>query len=609
MNNKDLASLCQEYYNKVLSKNLILESLPESERLAKQDQADINAVNKATRFAKLPPWEQPGANVDKKIKHDTEEFSSDDMKGLISADDRIEKPVTYINKPQNGRAGVDSKLPIYTYKHLMMAINRSFAMKAPLLILGDPGVGKTEIVKQVSKQIAEYTTVGEYIQPKDLETVGDEIIKYKKQEEIESGQIDKSQNNHRYFVNWNELKRKEDKEYVINHADEFFILMDKSMAEVDRLDMGGVPDVASSKNKKPGEIEYMNTLLNLDLTALTTPGLEGILFLDELNLATKDVQKIFLKLFERKVGNTELSSGIAIVAASNIPGEGVDSDALSAATLNRMGGGIGVLVADPNRWCDWALDNGVDERIVMFIKENSADFFYSPTPLEELRDRGGQFPTPRSLVAFSRLYVKTLGGFVRAKKKGIRHEGKFLEFLLKDIPTGLGVDWAIKFVQWLKEVETFELDKILQIKNLGRKGRADDVTLSKIGKIVYSIKGRLVSAIRTLEREGLDFKKLLDLDENELIQFYGKTLKQDHQKSFVFVEAAALIISRLHTEWSITLAKRLDRELTPEQIAFFMQFLEFGDYDQEAKDEIMRVSNNPKEMGGVFQEMEKYLNY
>ena len=46
-------------------------------------------------------------------------------------------------------------LPTFNYKSLALYINFAYNSKQPLLIYGDPGIGKSEVVKGITKQIAE----------------------------------------------------------------------------------------------------------------------------------------------------------------------------------------------------------------------------------------------------------------------------------------------------------------------------------------------------------------------------------------------------------------------------------------------------------------------
>ncbi len=83
-----------------------------------------------------------------------------------------------------------------------------------------------------------------------------------------------------------------------------------------------------------------------------------VLFLDELNACSQEVQKAFYSLIhERRIGEYHLPKGSVVIGAGNRSQDGAIVKTMSSALINRM---FHVqLVADPNQWLNWAYDNDI----------------------------------------------------------------------------------------------------------------------------------------------------------------------------------------------------------------------------------------------------------
>lgn len=114
-----------------------------------------------------------------------------------------------------------------------------------------------------------------------------------------------------------------------------------------------------------------------------------VLFLDELNACSQEVQKAFYSLIhEKRVGEYHLPKGSVVIGAGNRSQDSAIVKTMSSALINRM---FHVqLVADPRQWLDWAYENGVHQWVIDYITERPDHLFSEPPKTEE------PYSTPRS---------------------------------------------------------------------------------------------------------------------------------------------------------------------------------------------------------------------
>ena len=92
-----------------------------------------------------------------------------------------------------------------------------------------------------------------------------------------------------------------------------------------------------------------------------------LLFLDELNHADRSVQKSSYKLIlDRMVGNTKLHSNVAIVGAGNLDTDGAFTEEMSTALQSRVV--HFELAINPNDWLEWAVTHNIDHRVTSYIR-------------------------------------------------------------------------------------------------------------------------------------------------------------------------------------------------------------------------------------------------
>lgn len=114
-----------------------------------------------------------------------------------------------------------------------------------------------------------------------------------------------------------------------------------------------------------------------------------VLFLDELNACSQEVQKAFYSLIhEKRIGEYHLPEGSVIIGAGNRTQDSAIVKTMSSALINRM---FHVqLKADTRQWLKWAQANNIHPWVIDYITQRPDHLFSEPPKTEE------PFSTPRS---------------------------------------------------------------------------------------------------------------------------------------------------------------------------------------------------------------------
>lgn len=114
-----------------------------------------------------------------------------------------------------------------------------------------------------------------------------------------------------------------------------------------------------------------------------------VLFLDELNACSQEVQKAFYSLIhEKRIGEYHLPKGSVVIGAGNRSQDSAIVKTMSSALINRM---FHVeLKADSKQWLSWAYEEGIHPAIINYITERPDHLFSEPPKTEE------PYSTPRS---------------------------------------------------------------------------------------------------------------------------------------------------------------------------------------------------------------------
>ncbi len=114
-----------------------------------------------------------------------------------------------------------------------------------------------------------------------------------------------------------------------------------------------------------------------------------VLFLDELNACSQEVQKAFYSLIhERRIGEYHLPKGSVVIGAGNRSNDGAIVKTMSSALVNRM---FHVqLRANTDQWLQWAYENHLHPWVIDYITQRPDHLFAEPPKTEE------PYSTPRS---------------------------------------------------------------------------------------------------------------------------------------------------------------------------------------------------------------------
>ena len=114
-----------------------------------------------------------------------------------------------------------------------------------------------------------------------------------------------------------------------------------------------------------------------------------VLFLDELNACSQEVQKAFYSLIhEKRIGEYHLPKGSVVIGAGNRAQDSAIVKTMSSALINRM---FHVqLKANPQQWINWAYEEGLHPWVIDYITQRPDHLFSEPPKTES------PYSTPRS---------------------------------------------------------------------------------------------------------------------------------------------------------------------------------------------------------------------
>ena len=114
-----------------------------------------------------------------------------------------------------------------------------------------------------------------------------------------------------------------------------------------------------------------------------------VLFLDELNACSQDVQKAFYSLIhEKRIGEYHLPEGSIVIGAGNRMQDGAIVKTMSSALINRM---FHVqMKPDVEKWLNWGYENNLHPLVLDYITQRPDHLFTEPPKTEE------PYSTPRS---------------------------------------------------------------------------------------------------------------------------------------------------------------------------------------------------------------------
>jgi len=334
----------------------------------------------------------------------------------------------------------------HSYKRIEYFVNRSFNLRnspdgGALLIFGDPGLGKSQVVQQSVKRIAAAES--------------------------------------REYVDISRISNYED---IEQNPEKYFIYADVRASQLQPFDLTGIPNIADTD--KP----YLQTKQFAWIYLFGLTGISGVIFLDEIGHAHPDVHNaLFSLVLDRKVGNTTLSDGTFIVAASNLASEfdvGSGSHALPQPLINRFR--ITALVADPEEWIEYARKVGIDPFIITFVQHNPTQNFYLKPDAE--KNPNDPFPTPRAIFRFNAEFQHIKKEYQGYKRSGKGADVSFWDAVFDAAAHSCGYTWASDFDTYLNHYKKIKWEGYVANPELIKKASGDEMQAlkMKIAKLVSS---------------------------------------------------------------------------------------------------------------------------
>jgi DNA polymerase III delta prime subunit len=222
-----------------------------------------------------------------------------------------------------------------------------------LLLLGEPGIGKSTIVKEAAKEIAE--------------KMGKEFIEMK-------------------IAKDSDIKSYADIDKIIENKDKYYVFVDIRLSSIEPADLQGIPDMSK---------EYF--VYKAPAWAYVLKECSGMLFLDEITACNRDdiLSAAFQLVLDRRSGECYFNDNVTIIAAGNNPKESSVARLLPSPLTNRFA----IFEIEAPKVEDWVkyMDNKYDEEkinklVIGFLLSNKDIFREIPKESETLN----QYPTPRT---------------------------------------------------------------------------------------------------------------------------------------------------------------------------------------------------------------------
>lgn len=313
----------------------------------------------------------------------------------------------------------DYNLPASNAKMLVTLLNISILTKQPMLVYGDAGIGKSDIIRQTARAA---TPAGrKFVMWKDI--VGDMTN----------------------FLSGPGVKQS-------------YVLFDMRASEYLPEDIRGIPDINATE-------DYLRYKAPAWVMWCTHPDAAGILFFDELNRGITPTLNSLLQItLDRVIVEKPVAKDVAMIAAANLGSEFNGTTELDPALRNRFS--QGAFVADPEAWIEYAIKSGVHSDIIDFVKVNATGkqqngefnaFYQVPGSDSTIQ----AFVTPRSLVLFSNSYKKIHELFDEAAENGEEPDADYyLQMTETQAAQYCGRPWAVAFATFVRNMALFDLDDL-----------------------------------------------------------------------------------------------------------------------------------------------------
>lgn len=307
-----------------------------------------------------------------------------------------------------------------------------------ILLLGAPGIGKTEIIKQ--KSMEEARRLGKVFA--DLREVSEETISD-----------------------------------ILNHPEKYYIYLRIVAPHIFPEDLGIPKMINHSSNK-----DYVEYVPPKALKILSLPEIHGTLFIDEITNVQRDdqISMYYSLILEKEAGfQLKLSRNVKIVLAGNTPEWSTIVRELPAPLINRMKI-FEVLPPTVDEWLDYMMRTYNDDW------EKSCGLYLKMFPTELLmppKQAFEAFPTPRS-------WTLTCRDIYELKKSGVDEE------TMEAVAVGgLGQEVGLKFSRIFK----INIDLAAVLKEIASKPEVfDDLELDAKIIVLSSVASQTVEGVNRL---------------------------------------------------------------------------------------------------------------
>lgn len=229
-------------------------------------------------------------------------------------------------------------------------LKQAWKAKSPLMIYGGPGIGKSDIPRQVAPEIAA------------------------------------SMN--REYVEWDALS-KDDRVNIINNPEKYWLFCDQRVGQMDTTDLRGIPMMSG---------EWLDTCPLAWIIYFTKPRAAGLIFFDEINLAPPTVAgQAYQIIQQRSVSDRRISDDVLIIAAGNRSQDKAFTFDMPMPLRDRFN--ETELVVDAPNWTKWAAKNQINSHLIAFINWKPS-YLYTLDKTKTNSDKGS---SPRAITRASML--------------------------------------------------------------------------------------------------------------------------------------------------------------------------------------------------------------
>jgi len=183
------------------------------------------------------------------------------------------------------------------------------------------------------------------------------------------------------------------------------LVHDVRLINMNPVDLRGIPSKATVKQKvlkqfyENGKFEEKIVEEDVDVARWLQPEILNmdpsdniihILFLDEITSAPPSVQAVAYQItLDRRVGEFLLPTNVFVITASNLSSDKAVTYKMPTALANRL---LHIeIYCDLDDWKNWAINNGIDNRIIGFLNWKPEMLFKFDPTSDDLA-----WPTPRS---------------------------------------------------------------------------------------------------------------------------------------------------------------------------------------------------------------------